>query len=210
MLRNAGWAAALLLAGAHACPAQEARVLPDQAVIDLVLNGQPVTLSRPADPDAVLSGPYARTARPCPSECLQPMEAVTGVRTVAELEVIDFLSLHVANGSGILIDARLPDGFATGRLPGAVNVPFATLAPENPLVGEILKALGVQVTAGGTMDFATALLVYGDGSFSDQAARAVQYLVLAGYPAERIKYYRGGMQEWLHSGLTVIGVATQG
>lgn len=202
----------LLLTGAVACLAEGARILPDIATIALVLNGQPITIARPADPDATLTGDYARTARACPSECLQPIEAAPGVRTIAELEVIGFLQSMATSGQGLLLDVRLPDGFAKGWLPGAVNVPFATLDPANPVQGEILKAFGVQATPDGTLDFSTAppLVLYADGPFSDQAALAVNYLVKTGYPVEKMNYYRGGMQEWLHSGLTIMAPANQG
>lgn len=212
MLRTGIGAAGFLLAGMGACLADGAQVLPDRPVIELVLNGQTLTISRPTDADAMLTGDYARTARACPPDCLQPIEAAPGVRTVAEVEVIGFLESMAASGQGLLLDVRLPDGYAKGRLPGSVNVPFATLAPANPVQVEILKALGVQATADGTLDFATAptLVLYGDGPFSDQAAMAVRYLVETGYPVDKLNYYRGGMQEWLHSGLTVTGAANQG
>ena len=182
---------------------QEVRLTPDLPQLDLVINGQPVTITRQQDQSATLTGDAARVARPCPGECLQPMQPVPGVGAFGELEVIEFLAARVANGRGVLIDVRLPQGFAAGALPGAVNVPFATLAPENPYRNEILKALGVTIATDGSADFTAAveLVIYSDGPWSDQAPQALRHLAEAGYPAAKLNYYRGGVQEWLHSGL---------
>ncbi len=128
-----------------------------------------------------------------------------GVETVGEVEVISFLENNVAGGTGLLIDSRVPDGFAKGTIPGAVNVPFATLDPTNPPYrDEILKALGA-TQSGGTWDFsgAMALTLFCNGPWCDQSPRAIRSLLAAGYPAEKISYYRGGgMQLWLLLGLT--------
>lgn len=183
--------------------AQEVQLAPDLPRLDLVINGQPVTIARQQDLTATLSGEAARTVRPCPGECLQPMQPVPGVGAFGELEVIGFLAARVAAGRGVVIDARLPQGFAAGALPGAVNVPFATLAPDNPYRTEILKALGVTIAADGTADFSAALdlVVYCDGPWSDKAPQALRNLAEAGYPPAKLNYYRGGVQEWQHSGL---------
>lgn len=185
--------------------AQDIGLTEDLPSLELVLNGQTVLLQRDQNPEAVLAGDYARTARACPPQCVQPMQAAPGVATQGEREVIAFLQAKVAAGAGAMIDARLPDGFASGSLPGAVNVPFALLAPDNQYRNELLKALGAQVTADGAVDFSTALdlAVYAEGPWSDTAVQALRFLIEAGYPPEKLNYYRGGVQDWLHYGLAV-------
>jgi rhodanese-related sulfurtransferase len=107
--------------------------------------------------------------------------------------------------TGLLIDARVPDWFDKGAIPGAINVPFAALAAENPYQSEILRALGAVVIDGG-FDFsgAMSLMVYGNGPWDAQGSRAVQALVAAGYPASLIQNYRGGLEDWLHLGLSTV------
>lgn len=111
----------------------------------------------------------------------------------------------VAAGNGLLIDARLPDCYAKGAIPGAVNVPFAAFDPQNPYKNDILLALGAVQTSDG-MDFKTAndLMVYGNGAWDEQGSRAITNLIDAGYPASKIQNYRGGLEDWLHLGLSTL------
>jgi rhodanese-related sulfurtransferase len=199
---------------AFACPslAQEARIAEDLPVAEVEVGGLALRIERAQDPAAMLTGEFARTARACPPFCVQPIRIDPAVPTWGELELIGFLQEAVAAGSGILIDARLPEWQAKGTIPGAVNVPFATLAPDNPYRQDILIALGAVPGANGRMDFSTALdvVVFCNGAWSDQAPRAIRHLLDAGYPAEKLRYYRGGMQDWQVLGLTVAPPGQQG
>ena len=55
-------------------------------------------------------------------------------------------------------------------------------------------------------DFTDAkdLLLWCNGPWCNQSPRAIQGLISAGYPAEKISYYRGGLQIWQSLGLTTI------
>ena len=55
-------------------------------------------------------------------------------------------------------------------------------------------------------DFTSAkkLILWCNGMWCGQSPRAIQGLLELGYPAEKILYYRGGMQVWQSLGLTVI------
>jgi rhodanese-related sulfurtransferase len=200
---------ALLMVGlaclASGARAQDVRLTEGLPEVRMVLNGEAVVIGRNQDPTATLSGDFAKTSRPCPPFCIHPMEAAPGVVTLGELEVIDFLQTRVTEGSGVLMDSRLPEWFVKGTIPGAINVPFATLAPTNPYRDQILQALGAAPQAGGGMDFSQALdiALFCNGPWCDQSPRAIRYLIDAGYPAEKLRYYRGGMQNWLLLGLTV-------
>jgi rhodanese-related sulfurtransferase len=94
----------------------------------------------------------------------------------------------MVNNTGLLIDARLPDWFNKGAIPGAVNVPFATLSAENPYQADILRALGAAPTDDG-FDFSNALtlMIYGNGPWDAQGTHAVQALIAAGYPLAPIQ-----------------------
>lgn len=205
-MRAFRWIAVALTVGfGSAVAAQDVALTEKQADVSVTLNGQQIIISRTQDPTAVLTGEFAKTSRPCPAFCIQPVVPAAGVIPAGELEVIDFLGQNVANNTGLLIDARLPDWFTKGAIPGAVNVPFATLAPENPYQADILRALGAVPTNHG-FDFSNALnlMIYGNGPWDAQGTRAVQALIAAGYPPAIIQNYRGGLEDWLHLGLTTV------
>ena len=147
---------------------------------------------------------YGRTDRTCPQHCIEPSIAAPGVATLTELDVLDFMERSVGSGTGLMIDARLPEGYAAGSLPGAISVPAATLIASNPYREDLLLALGAQGQIG-SMDFSSAfdLLLFDDGPWSPVAREAIQRLIDAGYPAQKISYYRGGLQMWRVLGLTV-------
>ncbi len=184
--------------------AQEVRITPEDASRSFTINGQTFLIERNQDNANVLEPGFTKTSRPCPPFCIHPMSSAPGVETVGELEVMDFLAQEVAAGDGLLIDSRVPEWYRKGSIPGAVNVPFSTLEPANPYRDEILKALGATQSNGG-WDFtkAKSLALFCNGPWCDQSPRAIRNLTGAGYPPEKIKYYRGGMQLWLLLGLTV-------
>ncbi|MCU0802577.1 MAG: rhodanese-like domain-containing protein [Rhodobacteraceae bacterium] len=189
--------------------AQNVRLTEEMAEAQVTIAGQDLLITRNQDETAVLTGDFTKTSRACPPFCLQPMAPVSGVGVLGELEVISFLQDRVAAGQGALIDARLPEWYAKGSIPGAVNLPFATLASDNPYRNDILLALGAQPLGGDTFDFSAALelTVFCNGAWSDQAMRALRALRAAGYPPEKLHYYRGGMQDWQMLGLTVAATA---
>ncbi|MBS0125690.1 rhodanese-like domain-containing protein [Thetidibacter halocola] len=185
-MSHRAYLAALAAMGA-ALPAfaQVSRISEDIASVTIDLNGRGIIIDR--------QGPA------CPPACVQPMQAAPGVATIGELEVLDFLSGTVAAGGGLLVDARLPDRFAEGTVPGAVNVPEATLHPQNPYRDDLLAALGAQR---GNFAEAYDLVIFGEGANATDAAQALRHLAEAGYPAEKLKYYRGGLTAWRALGLT--------
>ena len=194
----------MLILAAASVAAQEVRITPDMAQVTLQLRGRTVTIVRNQDTGHRLTNAYAKTSRPCPPFCIHPMKAAPGVETVGELELIEFLSSHVAEGRGLLVDARLPAFFRKGTIPGAVNLPFSTVEDTNPYRDEILMALGAKRTGPG-WDFSQALdlLAFCNGPWCDQSPRMLRNLLGAGYPAHKLRYYRGGMQDWLLLGLSV-------
>ena len=183
--------------------AQEVKITPEVAARTIVMPDGTLTIERNQDTDHRLDSEFTKTSRPCPPFCIHPMSAGEGVATVGELEVMDFLETKVAKGSGLLIDSRVPDWYAKGTIPGAVNVPFTTLETTNPYRDEILKALGARKT-GDAWDFSQALslMLFCNGPWCDQSPRAIRNLTDVGYPANKLSYYRGGMQLWLLLGLT--------
>ncbi len=139
-----------------------------------------------------------RSGPACPPACVQPMQAAPGVATIGELEVLDFLEMFVSANAGLMVDVRLPEGYAVGTVPGAVNVPSATLRSDNPYRDDLLNALGVR---SGDFSGAYDLAVFGTGPDDADATEAVRSLLDAGYPPSKLKYYRGGLNAWIGLGL---------
>jgi rhodanese-related sulfurtransferase len=198
-------ASAVWTVGNSTVCAQTVALTEDITEVQVPIAGQTLLIARNQDETAVLTGDFTKTSRACPPFCVQPMQPVSGVLTVGELDVLAFLQDQVATGAGVLVDARLPEWFAKGSIPGAVNLPFATLASDNPFRNDILMALGAVPLGGDSFDYTAAvnLTVFCNGIWSDQAMRALRSLRAAGYPPEKLQYYRGGMQDWQILGLTV-------
>jgi len=55
-------------------------------------------------------------------------------------------------------------------------------------------------------DFTDAkiLVIYCNGLWCGKSPRMIRKLIKLGYPAQKIKYYRGGMQAWKSVGLTTV------
>jgi rhodanese-related sulfurtransferase len=198
--------AAALIAGTAS--AQDVRITEDMPGAFINVNGQVLNINRIQDQEHRLDSEFTKTSRACPPFCIHAMSAGDGVETVGELEVIAFLEEFVAEGKGLLIDSRIPAWYEKGAIPGAINIPFSTVEETNPYRDDILQALGAKKD-GESWDFenATDLLLYCNGPWCDQSPRAIQNLLQAGYPPEKLRYYRGGMQNWLMMGLTTTAPA---
>lgn len=185
--------------------AQDVRLTPDRMSAEIEINNETITIERNQDQTAVIAADFAKTSRACPPFCIHPMSAGEGVETVGEMELIAFLEEHVASGDGLLLDSRIPSWFEKGTIPSAINLPFTALSPDNKYRDEILAALGGSKTDDG-WDYSEAkeLLLFCNGPWCDQSPRAISDLLEAGYPAEKLRYYRGGMQNWYLLGLNVV------
>lgn len=179
--------------------------------VEVLHHGEPVTIRREANPVATIREDYAVTARKCPPYCIQPMQLAPGVETLAELELLDCLK-RIRQGAGnlLVIDSRTPDWYAKGTIPGAINLPyaqsFAGHATDLPGVKRtLLDLFGVRDVAG-RYDFSNAstLAIFCNGPWCGQTPNYIRTLLALGYPAEKLKWYRGGMQDWCSLGLTVI------
>jgi rhodanese-related sulfurtransferase len=173
--------------------------------LDVTHEGNPVRIQRIQDQGNKLIDDFAKTSRPCPPFCIHPIKAAPGVDTVGELELLDFMRKEVKEGRGLIIDSRLPEFYRIETIPTAVNIPFTVIRPDNKRIDLILNVLGA-VKAGSTWDFrnAKSLALFCNGPWCDQSSRAIQALIGLGYPPEKLKYYRDGMQLWRVLGLTTV------
>ncbi len=188
--------------------ANEVSLTENLPFIDIRFAGKTVRIERNQDTGHKLDNSFAKTSRPCPPFCIHPIKAAPGVETIAELELFDFLLTDVRQAEGLLVDARIPEWYHKGTIPGAVNIPFTIITEKlnNSSLQKVLTALGGKQTASGAWDFSAAvkLLLFCNGPWCDQSPRAIKGLLRIGYPPEKLKYYRGGMQMWQLLGLTTI------
>jgi rhodanese-related sulfurtransferase len=138
---------------------------------------------------------------------VQPIEISPDIKTVGEVELLAFLDNEVKTSKGLLLDARLPDWFEKGTIPGSINIPFSILdgGLENDHALKILKLLGATKKEE-KWDFENVqkLMLFCNGLWCAQSPRAIKNLLSMGYPANKLFWYRGGMQSWQLLGLTVV------
>lgn len=138
-----------------------------------------------------------------------------GVETIAELELIDYMKKAQTDSSIAIIDTRTPGWFARLRIPGAVNVPYTNFKYRDDAVDMMEDYMGVVINDDDTLDFSKAktVVLYCNGYWCGQTPAMVKNtkysLLNLGFPAEKIKYYRGGMQAWTSLGFTVVGDAAK-
>ncbi len=175
--------------------AQEAvNIRPDLPSVTVATPQGPVEIARNPDNSAVLEGDWARISRPCPPFCIQPISPAEGVTTIGELEVLDIL----ADPEAILVDSRKVNWYLGGTIPGSVSIPFDEIADR-------LDELGCEIDFDGwDCKGAREVALFCNGMWCGQSPTAIRAMIKAGYPAEKIRYYRGGMQDWHILGLTVV------
>jgi len=189
--------AILALALATPAFAQEVNISRNIAVVTVETATGPVEIKREQNTDAVIEGDFARIARPCPNFCIQPMTPAQGVATVGELELLAALQ----DPDIVVIDSRVRPDWATGTIPGAISMPYTEMVDR-------LDELGCEVDFDGFLcepETAKTVVLFCNGPWCGQSPAAIRRIIKAGYPAEKISYYRWGMQGWRMLGLTVEG-----
>jgi rhodanese-related sulfurtransferase len=188
--------AALVLGLAGPAAAQDpVNIRPDMPSVTVETRSGTAEISRIQDTDNRISGDWARTSRPCPPFCIQPMTPAEGVTTIGELELLDMLQDEAA----IVVDSRTPDWFKGGSIPGAINIPYTEATDR---LGELGCAIDFD---GWDCAEARPVALFCNGLWCGQSPSAIRRMIEAGYPADKIHYYRGGMQTWRLLGLSVTG-----
>ncbi|MES9831058.1 MAG: rhodanese-like domain-containing protein [Candidatus Thiodiazotropha sp. LLP2] len=193
------------------------QISPGLQSVEVMHSGEKVMITRSADKTAVVPKSFAKTARHCPPFCIQPATVATGVETVGELEVLGYLK-RVSDGDRkvMVVDSRTPEWIIRGTIPGSVNIPwnrinvdvqgaFDVSAEADGLHDIMVNQLGVQDVKG-ALDFRNAktLVLFCNGSWCPQSSSNIKTLLKLGYPAYKLKWYRGGMQDWVSLGLTTV------
>lgn len=193
MLRPIFGSFALALVFSAPALAQSVNITPDQAAFTVQTDVGPIEISRIQDTAHAVTGEWALTSRPCPNFCIQPMSPAEGVSTVGELEVLAALQ----DPEAIVVDSRVLSDYRGGTIPGAVHIPYTETVDR-------LDELGCEVDFDGFVcDAARPVLLFCNGPWCGQSPTAIRRMIEAGFPADKISYYRGGMQVWRMLGLSV-------
>ena len=192
--------------------AAEVNITRDLASVDIKHQNKTITIEREQDTLNSVTPDFAMTSRPCPPFCILPIKVATGVDTIGELEMLDYLKKRSAGDDSILvIDSRTPDWVAKGTIPGSINIPWSKLSNtaggSDPLtVTSLLTEQFAVKDLDGLFDFGDAktLVMFCNGPWCGQSPANIKSLLRYGYPAEKIKWYRGGMQVWAILGLTTV------
>jgi len=174
--------------------ADAVNITPDRASVRVTTDAGEVDILRNQDIDNRVSGEWARTSRPCPNFCIQPMSPAAEVTTIGELEVLAALE----DAQVLVVDSRVRADYLGGTIPGAVHIPYNQMADR-------LDEVGCEIDFDGFLcDDANPVVLFCNGPWCGQSPTAIRRMIAAGFPAARISYYRGGMQVWRMLGLTVI------
>jgi rhodanese-related sulfurtransferase len=114
---------------------------------------------------------------------IQPLQLAPGVLTVGELEVIE----HCEAGLP-LVDTRRIEQHEQATIPGAHPIPHQ----------EILQRID-------ELDRERVTVLFCNGPQCAATPHAVEALLGAGYPAGKLRYYRGGIHDWMTLGLPIAG-----
>lgn len=193
-----------------AAPVLDVNITAALASAAVMHQGRKVTIIRNQDQNNTVNPDFAKTSRKCPPFCIQPVELAPGVKTIGELEVLQFLGkINDGDASIMVVDSRTPDWMEKGTIPGTINIPWDRLdiGKSGPTaVKEVLEQqLGARQQDGfWNFDGAKTLAMFCNGSWCGQSPTNIRELLKIGYPAHKIFWYRGGMQDWENLGLTTV------
>jgi rhodanese-related sulfurtransferase len=202
-------------------------ITPDLQKLEFMHDGKSYTIMRNQDQKNTINENFAKTSRKCPPFCIQPIALAPGVETLGEVEMIHYIK-KMSEGENILVvDSRTPDWVERGTIPGAKNIPWTKLNPAKGATTEgiievMTKEFGAKLAEGAdafTVDEAVAegnagkafdysqartLVMFCNGMWCGQSPNNILNLLKFGYPADKLKWYRGGMQDWEVLGLSTV------
>ncbi len=179
-------------------------------------NGKDVVIMRNQNEDHKINPLYLKTSRHCPPFCISPISLHPEIETIGELEVLDYLSRTSKGEPVVVVDSRTPEWILRGTIPGSVNIPWIKISPRDSAPFEtaevatrdkiLTEQFGGKKGANGKWDFSNAktLVLFCNGIWCGQSAHNIHTLVNLGYPPIKLKWYRGGMQDWEMVGLTTV------
>lgn len=190
---------------AHAeTPTKQVFISPGIVSVNIMHKGEALKLERIQDRDNEIADFYLKTTR----GKIQPMHpfAPHAVETIGELAMIDYVKQKSDGDENlVIIDTRTKDWVRiSGAIPTAVSIPYTRFKNKEKALSIMEDEFGVQVDDTFDFTYAKTLVMYCNGIWCGQTPSAVKALLSYGYPAAKIKYFRGGMQNWQALGLTTV------
>ncbi len=192
------------------------KITPDLAKVMVKHNGETVAIMRNQDKNHIIDPAYSKTSRACPPFCVTPTSIHPEVETIGELELLDYLQKADQGENVLVVDSREPEWLVRGTIPGAVSVPWMAISPRDAAPFEtsematrdaiLSQQFGAKKQAEGSWDFSNAktLALFCNGLWCSQSLNNINTLIELGYPPAKLKWYRGGMQDWVMLGLTTV------
>ena len=177
--------------------------------VEVKHNNKIIRIKRITERGNIIDLDFALTSRPCPPYCIQPIKLAPGIETIGELEVLKYLQRSKNDDSILVIDSRDHKWLNKGMIPGSISIPWDKLynkTASDQAIAEIIQFQFNAKLTGKLWNFESAktLIFYCNGAWCGQSPTNIRALLSIGYPAHRIKWYRGGMQSWKMFGLTTV------
>lgn len=155
---------------------------PEMLSYDVEKNNQDLTITREMKPCGKNRG------------YLQPLVPAKGVTLVTEIDML----LAMNNPDVLIVDMRSSHFYYEETLPLAINVPYTGVSLN-------LDELGCE-EEDGKWDCTNAMTsyIFCNGPACTQSPIGIREMIVLGFPAEKIFYYRGGMLVWSTLGLTTV------
>ena len=185
------------------------KITSDISYVLIYHKGKAVKIHRIQDTKHRLTGDYAKISRPCPGQCIQPISMGDDIETIGEIEVVKFIKEKVNPSKGLVIDVREKSLYDKETIPSAVNIPYS-IHDNSEALDSLFVALGMVKNTDNSWNSEDALdlVFYCNGLWCDKSSKFIRIFVDKGYPASKIKYYRGGFQMWKILGFTTIKAKT--
>lgn len=203
---------------------------PEVPYIYVVHQGRSIKVERDIDKSfmapASIRGSLMTTSEACPPFCLLPVQLDLPVATIGETEIVDFMLSEIRDSKGVLIDVRSKSQHEVGTIPGSVHYPATRFIRDQD--GTELEAIFEELGAKrrnnvnwidqqlekfelvdtslltSKWDFTNAkdLIFWSHAATSQLAPKVIKIMYEAGYPAQKMRWYRGGLAAWYYWGFT--------
>jgi rhodanese-related sulfurtransferase len=135
-----------------------------------------------------------------------PMQLHKDIETYGEVEVMAFIKKMQIDNTMLFIDTRDEEWYEYRTIPGAMNIHYVYIMLSKVFESEYKESLLKLGIIGNKKPFdfsqAKTILVFCNGAWCSQSPKMVKALLALGYPPEKIKWYRGGMDDWLGLSMT--------
>ncbi len=135
-----------------------------------------------------------------------PMQIHKEIETYGEMEVMAFIKKMQHDSTMLFIDTRDEEWYEYRTIPGAMNIHYVYMMKPKVFEEEYKESLVKLGILGKKKPFdfsqAKTILLFCNGAWCSQSPKMVKALLALGYPPEKIKWYRGGMDDWLGLSMT--------